>query len=164
MRCRSASLPIAPYVTRDGEEPKRYMEYVSDLLMPIDYLKFKSGELKEYRHQTWDDHDSPVSVLAIEGYAKIQDLSRLPKCYRSIHSGPHFNSHTFLVDDFVRAVVDNKLPPNNAWDAARFMIPGLIAHESALRGGELLDIPDLGDAPADFERLTYKKKEHYEQE
>lgn len=154
----------APYVTRDGEEPKRYMEYVSDLLMPIDYLKFKSGELKEYRHQTWDDHDSPVSVLAIEGYAKIQDLSRLPKCYRSIHSGPHFNSHTFLVDDFVRAVVDNKLPPNNAWDAARFMIPGLIAHESALRGGELLDIPDLGDAPADFERLTYKKKEHYEQE
>lgn len=60
--------------------------------------------------------------------------------------------------------MDNKLPPNNAWDAARFMIPGLIAHESALRGGELLDIPDLGDAPADFERLTYKKKEHYEQE
>ena len=27
------------------------------------------------------------------------------------------------------------------------MIPGLIAHESALRGGELMDIPDFGDAP-----------------
>ena len=42
------------------------------------------------------------------------------------------------------------------------MIPGLVAHESALRGGELLDIPDLGDAPADWERLTFEMKESYE--
>ena len=29
------------------------------------------------------------------------------------------------------------------------MIPGLIAHQSALKGGELLEIPDLGDSPTD---------------
>ena len=39
------------------------------------------------------------------------------------------------------------------------MIPGLIALESALQGGKLLDIPDLGDAPADWERLSFEKKE-----
>ena len=61
------------------------------------------------------------------------------------------------MDDFVRAVVEDKLPPNNAWDAARLMIPGLVAHESALQGGKLLDIPNLGEAPDDFERLTYEK-------
>ena len=32
-------------------------------------------------------------------------------------------------------------------EAARYMIPGLIAHESALKGGELLEIPDLSDPP-----------------
>ena len=35
--------------------------------------------------------------------------------------------------------------------------------ESALRGGELLDIPDLGDAPADWERLTFEPKDYYEE-
>ena len=61
------------------------------------------------------------------------------------------------MDDFVRAVVEDKLPPNNAWDAARLMIPGLVAHESALQGGKLLDILDLGEAPEDFVRLTFDK-------
>ncbi|MGH7213407.1 MAG: hypothetical protein ACREIT_01300 [Tepidisphaeraceae bacterium] len=44
-------------------------------------------------------------------------------------------------------------PPNNVWDAARYAIPGLIAHESALRNGEQLDVPDLGDPPATWKRL-----------
>ena len=65
--------------------------------------------------------------------------------------------------DFVRAVVDEKLPPNNAWDAARYMIPGIIAHESSLRDGELMDVPDFGPAPADWARLEYTKKDHYEE-
>lgn len=50
------------------------------------------------------------------------------------------NSHPFLIDDFVRAVVSGKLPPNNAWTAARCLVPGLVAHESARQGGKLLDI------------------------
>jgi hypothetical protein len=102
------------------------------------------------------------AVRYIEGYAPIQDRSRLPKIYRDLKPGAHYNSHGFLVDDFVRAVVDEKLPPNNAWDSARYMIPGLIAHESALRDGELLEVPDFGDAPADWARLTYEKKDYYE--
>ena len=51
------------------------------------------------------------------------------------------------MDDFVRAVVDGTLPPVNAWVAARYTLPGIIAHQSALRGGERLSIPDLGDPP-----------------
>ena len=40
------------------------------------------------------------------------------------------------------------LPPNHAWAAARYNIPGIVAHESAKREGELLAVPDLGDPPA----------------
>ena len=94
----------------------------------------------------------------VEG--ELQDLMlglpNLPD--RDLKPGAHYNSHGFLVDDFVRAVVDEKLPPNNAWDSARYMLPGVMAHESALRDGMLMDIPDFGDAPADWDRLTFERR------
>jgi hypothetical protein len=111
---------------------------------------------------TMDKRTGPISVRYIEGYAAIQDTSRLPVDFRNEKPYSHYNSHPFLVDDFVRAVMTGKLPPNNAWDAARYMIPGLIAHESALQGGVLMDIPDFGDAPADWEKLTFETPDYYE--
>jgi hypothetical protein len=59
----------------------------------------------------------------------------------------HEGSHQFLVDDFVTAVVRHTLPPVNAWVAARYTLPGIVAHQSALQGGVRLAIPDFGDAP-----------------
>lgn len=79
----------------------------------------------------------------VSGYAAIHDRDRIPVELRALHNG-HEGSHHFLVDDFVRAVEDGTLPPVNAWTAARFTLPGVIAHESARRGGERLAIPDLG--------------------
>ena len=67
--------------------------------------------------------------------------------FRGVPSG-HEGSHHFLVDDFVKAVNSQTLPPVNAWVAARFTLPGIVAHASALRGGERLPIRDFGDAPA----------------
>ena len=83
--------------------------------------------------------------------APIQDeeVKRLPKEFEGLPNG-HMSSHQLLIDDFCKAVHDRKLPKVHAWAAARYTIPGLIAHESALRGGETLDIPDYGDAPEDF--------------
>lgn len=81
----------------------------------------------------------------VSGYAAIHDIERVPAELRGLHNG-HEGSHHFLVDDFARAVESNLLPPVNAWTAARFTLPGLIAHESARRGGERLIIPDFGDA------------------
>ncbi len=74
-------------------------------------------------------------------------MSRLPREFLGLPNG-HAGSHQFLVDDFVRACTAAKIPPNNVWDAARYTVPGVIAHESAVRGGELLAVPDFGAAPA----------------
>ena len=83
------------------------------------------------------------------GFAPIHDLERdqLPPEFDGRHNG-HEGSHQFLVNDFVSACVDQSLPILNAWTAARYTIPGLIAHESALAQGKRLDIPDFGSAPA----------------
>ena len=82
----------------------------------------------------------------ISGHASVHDSARLPTSFIGAPDG-HEGSHHFLADDFVTAVVQHTLPPVNAWVAARFTLPGIIAHQSALAGGARLTVPDFGDAP-----------------
>lgn len=81
------------------------------------------------------------------GMAPVHPVWRLPAELASRPSG-HHGSHHFLVDDFVRACATGALPPNHVWAAARYNLPGITAHESARREGEVLPVPDLGDPPA----------------
>jgi len=80
------------------------------------------------------------------GVSSVHPVERLPKEYRGLPN-EHNGSHQFLVHDFVSACITGKAPPNNVWAAARYLVPGLIAHESALKGGVLMEIPDFGDPP-----------------
>ena len=59
----------------------------------------------------------------------------------------HGNSHAFLIHEFVQAIVEDRHPSVNAWESAAYTAPGIIAHESALRDGEPMKIPDFGAAP-----------------
>ena len=77
------------------------------------------------------------------GMAKVHPVERLPREFAGLPNG-HAGSHQFLVDDFVKACVSGEQPPNDVWAAARYALPGIVAHESAERGGELLAVPDLG--------------------
>lgn len=92
------------------------------------------------------DVDPALRDAFVSGLAPVHDPSRLPAELRALPSG-HEGSHAFLVDDFVTAVATGTVPPVNAWTAARFTLPGIVAHQSALRGGERLPIQDFGDAP-----------------
>jgi predicted dehydrogenase len=85
----------------------------------------------------------------ISGMAPVHDAERLPAEFRGMPNG-HEGSHHFLVDDFVTAINTGTLPPVNAWEAARYTLPGIVAHQSALRGGERLPVPDFGEAPAEL--------------
>jgi predicted dehydrogenase len=81
------------------------------------------------------------------GSAPVHDRSRLPQEFATAGNG-HEGSHHFLADDFVTAVNTGAVPPVSAWTAARYTLPGIVAHQSALQGGVRLEIPDFGDAPA----------------
>ena len=82
------------------------------------------------------------------GVSGIHPVERLPHSFADLPNG-HWGSHQFLVDDFVTACVNGIQPPNNVWQAARYTIPWIIAHESAVRSGALLEVQDFGDAPRD---------------
>lgn len=73
-----------------------------------------------------------------------KEMERLPKSYENLTNG-HMATHKFLIDDFCTAVYNHKHPVLNAWTAARFTIPGLVAIESANKGGIPLDVPDCGE-------------------
>jgi hypothetical protein len=82
----------------------------------------------------------------------VQKTDLLPGSYKDQPNG-HNGTHQFLIDDFCRAYATGKLSPTNIWAVARYNIPGLVAHQSALKGGVLLPVPDLGDPPLDWEVL-----------
>ncbi|MFW5689988.1 MAG: gfo/Idh/MocA family oxidoreductase, partial [Spirochaetota bacterium] len=68
----------------------------------------------------------------------IQDADHLS----FIQGGGHGGSHPHLVHEFVSALVEKREPFPNAAQAANWTSVGICAHESALRGGERVDIPD----------------------
>jgi hypothetical protein len=45
-------------------------------------------------------------------------------------------------------VVEDRHPSVNIWEAIAYTLPGIVAHQSALKGGETLKIRDYGKAPA----------------
>jgi len=65
----------------------------------------------------------------------------------SVAYGGHGGSHAYLVHEFVDAVASGRRPAINAWEAVRYMAMGIAAHQSALRDGETVNVPDWGDAP-----------------
>ena len=80
------------------------------------------------------------------GVSEAHPVNLLPKEFAGLPNG-HNGSHQFLVHDFVTACATGITPPNHVWAAARYLVPGLIAHESALKGGVLMEVPDFGDPP-----------------
>ncbi len=94
--------------------------------------------------EDFGDIDPALMQSFSSGTAKVQDRSRLPQEFDGVHNG-HEGSHHFLADDFVRAVTTGTQPPVNAWRAARFTLPGVIAYDSARQNGARLPIPDFGD-------------------
>ncbi len=55
----------------------------------------------------------------------------------------HGGSHPHLVHEFVSAIVEDRDPFPNAEQSANWTSVGILSHESALKGGEIIYIPDF---------------------
>ncbi|MBU2904828.1 Gfo/Idh/MocA family oxidoreductase [Arenibacter algicola] len=55
----------------------------------------------------------------------------------------HGGSHPHLVHEFVNALIQNKAPYPNAKQSANITCVGILAHESALKGGEIIKLPEF---------------------
>ena len=141
------SLDRHNYVTVPEKTP--FYEDVSDLLNPVEMTEHKNDP---------DYVEKVVQGKWAAGEAPIQKLSRLPKELLPLETN-HGGTHKFMVDDFCRSYMTGVLSPTNAWQAARFNLPGLIAHQSALQDGAVMDVPDLGDPPAEYKVMSADETE-----
>lgn len=116
----------------------------------------KQLQPKEVYESICSDYETAIQQIAdgagFTSVSPVQPVARLPKEYEGLHNG-HNGTHHFLIDDFCRAIETGKLSPTNIWAVARWNIPGLMAHQSALEGGKPMEVIDLGEPPEDWEVL-----------
>ena len=93
-----------------------------------------------------DSDGYPQGEVHVEALDQPKHLEKLPESLR-VKSG-HGGSHTFITHEFISAIVEDRHPEVNIWEAIAYTLPGIIAHQSALKGGEVMKIKDYGKAPA----------------
>jgi hypothetical protein len=57
--------------------------------------------------------------------------------------GPFDRAYGAITQEFVSALLEDREPLMNVFEVLAMILPGLIAHESALKGGERLKIPQV---------------------
>ena len=154
---KASSNPLSIYGTKGSFEQNSCSAVWTDL--NTDGHQDLWDILDCYRHYAGGERTGLHEVLERDfnsQFADVHPKERLPRSFFGLTNG-HLGSHQFLVDDFVKSCAQKALPPVNAWEAANYCVPGLVAHESCLRGGELLEIPDLGAPPDDWARADLQE-------
>ena len=102
---------------------------------------------------SWDtpgDHGEKGRIRGERGtyYGKYEGLDEknLPNTERpplppNVKPGGHGGSHGCLTDEFITAILQDRKPLVDIGVALNMTIAGIVAHQSALRDGELLKIP-----------------------
>jgi predicted dehydrogenase len=92
-----------------------------------------------------DTNGYPQGSVKIQEYTEPSHLGQLPEPMR-VASG-HEGSQAFITHEFISAIVEDRWPAVNVFEAVAYTLPGIIAHQSALHDGELMKIRDYGHAP-----------------
>jgi hypothetical protein len=95
-------------------------------------------------NQTEKDDAGFVQQLSpFEQYEQPQwwKTDMLPEPMR--HESGHGGSHTFLTHEFIDALVHDRRPAIDIFESLAYTVPGIVAHESSLRGGAQMKIPSF---------------------
>jgi hypothetical protein len=90
-------------------------------------------------------HDA-VEAVRTQGHRSVSipqywQSDMLPEPMR--HNSGHGGSHTFIAAEFVNALLEEREPEIDIGHALAMTVPGIVAHQSALRDGEQLDVPQF---------------------
>lgn len=90
-----------------------------------------------------DDAGFARQAAAFEKYQQVEwwKTNLLPEPLR--HNTGHEGSHTFLTHEFIDALVHGRRPTVDVYEALAYTVPGIVAHQSALKGGESMKIPQF---------------------
>ena len=108
------------------------------------------GTEGSFENDTWTDNHNVTPLTVEEMRDPLPDdvAAAFEQAAGPSFYGGHGGSHAYLVHEFVDAIAHDRVPAVNVWESVRYMAAGATAHKSALRGGEILNVPDWGDAPS----------------
>ncbi|MEO6000654.1 MAG: Gfo/Idh/MocA family oxidoreductase [Chitinophagaceae bacterium] len=90
-----------------------------------------------------DDAGFQLTENKVEKYPETLwwKTDMLPEPLR--HNSGHEGSHTFITHEFIDALINNRSPLVNIYEALSYTAPGIVAHQSALKNGEYMKIPSF---------------------
>ena len=78
-----------------------------------------------------------------EGLVKQLPSTKRPPLPPTVAAGGHGGSHGYLTNEFVSAILQDRKPLVDVTMALNLTVAGIVAHQSALKQGELLKIPQF---------------------
>jgi len=88
-------------------------------------------------------------VQPAEPWYRRQLYAPLPDALVKYTTGGHGGSHPYIIEDWIRSILDRRVPEVNVYEAVAFCAPGIVAHQSCLQDGERLKIPEFGKLKRD---------------
>ncbi len=79
----------------------------------------------------------PIRLFTTKGVYDLSENTHLSFA----QGGGHGGSHPHLANEMVRALVDGRDPYPNAVQSANMTCVGILAHESAMKGGKVIQLP-----------------------
>lgn len=110
--------------------------------MAVEYSPGHGGEMGRVRGQK-----GSMLGLKFEGTAELPklDLAK-PPLPPHVEAGGHGGSHGYLGNEFVTSILQSRRPlVDIAW-ALNMTVAGIVAHQSAMKDGELMKIPQYNFA------------------
>lgn len=81
-------------------------------------------------------HQSPLEDWKAERFEKD-----LPQSLEPGFGKHHAGAEAFLTHEFIAALLEDRSPTVDVYEALAMTVPGIVAHESALQGGKQLTVP-----------------------
>ncbi|WP_425396851.1 Gfo/Idh/MocA family protein [Aeoliella sp.] len=94
--------------------------------------------------ETASRYDLPVQDGGDVDVPIYWQTDMLPEAMR--HNSGHGGSHTFLSAEFINALVEDRPPAIDLYESLAMTVPGIVAHQSARKGGEQLAVPQFDRA------------------
>jgi hypothetical protein len=95
-------------------------------------------KVPDYAHRL----PEPIQMFTTGGVYDVEENQHLSFLQGSGHGG----SHPHMAHEFLMSIIEGRDPFPNAPQSANWTSVGILAHESALNGGELIRVPDFANA------------------
>jgi hypothetical protein len=110
-----------------------------------DYARLLPEEIQPFTTKTFLELDEYRHLSSSEGADPDGTHSHLVTDPGSLEG--HGGSHPHLAHEFVSALLEDRDPFPNAVQSANYTCVGILAHESAMKGGERIQLPEFALLP-----------------